>query len=206
MKYLLANSCDNSRTWSAHLRYLSLIYNLEDPLSCLGRDPPTKTEYKEIVNTKITAFYENLLRKSAVANSQMKYLNVSVLGLRGRHHPALASMVTSHEVRLSRPHIKFLTGNYLTYEIKAKQSGGSPRCRVCSTGENESVSHVISTCQGMSTERTKLLSELKILCTQTKNNIKFDEISENQEKLCQFILDPTSLNLSQRTPVRSSPI
>ena len=104
VKYLLSNSCANSRTWSAHLKYLSNIYGLDDPLSCLDRVPPTKSVFKEMINTKITAYHEALLRRSATANSQMKYLNVSVLGLRGRHHPALANMVTSHEVKLSRPH------------------------------------------------------------------------------------------------------
>ena len=73
MKYLLRTSPENSRTWSAHIRYLSKKYGLEDPLSCLGRDPPAKSEYKELVNIKITAYFEKELRMSAEANSQMKF-------------------------------------------------------------------------------------------------------------------------------------
>ena len=65
--------------------------------------------------TKITAFYEDKLRKAATANSLMTYLNVSTLGLRGRHHPALANMKTTNDVRTSRPHLKLLSGNYLTF-------------------------------------------------------------------------------------------
>ena len=57
VKYLLSNSCENSRNWSAQLKYLSKIYGLDDPLSCFDRVPPTKSLYKEIVNTKITAYY-----------------------------------------------------------------------------------------------------------------------------------------------------
>ena len=125
----------------------------------------------------------------------MKYLNVAATGLRGRLHPALCNIVTSHEVKLSRPHIKFLSGNYLTYKVKADQSGGLPHCRICLSGCEESVSHVISSCQGMAEERKRLLLELKQLCNETKNNINIEHISENEEELCQFILDPTSLNL-----------
>ena len=200
VKYLLGNTSENSRTWSAHIRQLSTRYGLEDPLVCLKRDPPTKSSYKELVATKITVYYEKLLRLSASENEMMKYLNVSTIGLRGRHHPALANLVTTHDVRLARPHIKFLAGNYLTYKIKADQSGGSPRCRICQSCPDETVSHVITTCQGMAVERGRLLTELKELCISTKNQIQLDEITTSEEMLCQFILDPTSLNL----PIRVS--
>jgi hypothetical protein len=142
------------------------------------------------VATKITAYYEDLLRKSANGNGLMKYLNVSTTGLRGQHHPALADMKTTHDVRLSRPHLKFLTGNYLTYQIKANQSGASPLCRLCTSGQEESVSHLVSTCPAMAGERGNILSDYEKICNLTKNKISF----------CQFILDPTSLNL----PVRIS--
>ena len=137
---------------------------------------------------------------SAETNSLMTYLNVSTTGLRGRHHPALSNMITTREVRLSRPHIKLLSGNYLTYQIKADQSGGSSRCRICSSGEEESVCHVISTCQGLAEVRNRLLEEFRELCKTTKNRINFDDIIQNEDRLCQFVLDPTSLNL----PIRLS--
>ena len=46
VKYLLKESSDNSRTWAMHVRHLSKMYCLEDPLLCLSRDPPSKSEYK----------------------------------------------------------------------------------------------------------------------------------------------------------------
>ena len=61
------------------------MYGLEDPLVSLGRDHPAKSSYKEHIMTKITAFYEDKLRKAATG--LMTYLNVSTLGLRERHHP-----------------------------------------------------------------------------------------------------------------------
>ena len=39
VKYLLSTSPENSRTWVANLRHISEMYNLEDPLTCLQRDP-----------------------------------------------------------------------------------------------------------------------------------------------------------------------
>ena len=125
-------------------------------------------------------------------------LNVSTSGLRGRHHPALSNLITTHQVKLSRPHLKFLAGNYLTYKIKADQSGGLPHCRICATDCDETISHVISTCTGMTVQRERVLKEIKQLCKLTKNQINFDKLSESENGLCQFILDPTSLNLPMR--------
>ena len=82
--------------------------------------------------------------------------------------------------------------------MKASQSGGSARCRICSSGSNETVCHVISTCQALSVERNELLNEFKKLCSLTKNQINFTDMKESETKLCQFILDPTSLNLGVR--------
>ena len=59
---------------------------------------------------------------------------------------------------------------------------------------------MISVCSGMSTERDRMMTEFRCLAAKTKNNIIFDEIMSNPEQLCQFILDPTSLNL----PIRVS--
>ena len=99
---------------------------MEDPLSCLRRDPPTKSVYKEYVATKITAFYESELRQSASENSCMKYFNVSLTGLRGRAHPAILNVNSVKQVKNMRPHLKLLTGDYLTYEKRSRQSGDPP--------------------------------------------------------------------------------
>ena len=45
-----------------------------------------------------------------------------------------------------------------------------------------------------------MLENFNTLCKETKNEINFEEIVKSDDMLCQFILDPTSLNL----PVRVS--
>ena len=105
VKYLLSMSFYTSQTWSAHLRRISSKYDMWDPLECLYRDPPTKSQYREYVLTKITAYYENELRQEAITNSCMEYLNVGLIGLRGKHHPAIANIVTPMEVQKMRPHL-----------------------------------------------------------------------------------------------------
>ena len=92
IKYILATSYENSNTWAMNMRHIAKMYNLEDPLVCLQKDPPRKSSFKELVITKITAFHENELRQKAKSNTLMQYLNVSLSGLRGRNHPCISNI------------------------------------------------------------------------------------------------------------------
>ena len=95
----------------------------------------------------------------------MGYLNVSVTGLMGGHHPALSCLFTTEQVKLSRCHLKMLCGDYLTYEKKSSQSGGSPHCRVCGdVNTSETISHILTSCCVYNDVREKKLEELERLC------------------------------------------
>ena len=84
---------------------LDMYLNYHLKLKCWIRDN------KELILTKITSFHERDLRKDASQNDMMPYFNVSLLGLRGRLHPAITNVTTSHAVKKMRPHIKMLSGN-----------------------------------------------------------------------------------------------
>ena len=199
VKYLIETSSENSRTWSLHLKHLSGKYGLPDPLQCLRLDAPVKSEYKENILTKISAYYEKSLRENAANNSKMLFLNVSLSGLRGRHHPALAGIITTQEVQKSRIHIKMLAGDYFTYEVKSDQSGGSPHCRCCPTPSPvENLQHILTTCSAYLDIRTRIVKEYELLCSQTKTNVSFQEIYNFNSTFCQFVLDPSSFNLKDR--------
>ena len=158
IKYLLETSSPNSRTWAIHLRFTARKYGLLDPLSYLNMKAPTKESFKELINTKVSVFYENELRTMAAKNSCMTFFNVSLIGLRGRHHPALSNISTTHEVKKAQFHIKMLVGDYLTFEKKASQSGGAPICKSCEDIRNENIIHIVSQCKAYSEigERIKL--------------------------------------------------
>ena len=104
---------------------------MDDPIDLIKKDPPIKTQFSNYVLTKITVFHERQLRNDAYKYSMMRFLNVSVSGLSGRHHPALLNIMTSQDVNKMRPHLKMLCSDLYTYELKAKYNGGSPHCRLC---------------------------------------------------------------------------
>ena len=127
----------------------------------------------------------------------MNYLNVSLTGLRGKAHPALFNIKTAHEAKISRPHLKMLAGDYLTMQIKSTQSGNSPHCQVCTEDipSIETIEHILIHCSAYSEVRARILEELRMVLCQNKH---IQPIIESKENLCQFILDPTSINLSNR--------
>ena len=198
MKYLLSNSDERSRTWASHLKNICCQYGLEDPEILLRRDPPTKSQFSNNVLTRIRSFHENELRMHEDPGQKLQYLNVSLLGLSGRRHPSLSGIFTVTDVRKSRHHIKMLTGDLFTYEKKSEQLGGSPFCRLCSEDKNESVSHILTSCSVYTELRTRILKEFEQLCEKSKSGVNFSEIMQDNTTLCQFVLDPTSMNLSRR--------
>ena len=136
----------------------------------------------------------------------MNYLHVSLTGLRGRHHPALANIITTTQVQKSRIHLKMLTGDYLTYEIRAEQSGGSPHCRCClpssssspSSSPAENLEHILSKCSAYSDVRNRMYIQYKNLCSNSRTKLEFDNVFNNDKLFCQFVLDPSSFNLIER--------
>ena len=98
-------------------------------MKLMYKDAPSKSNFKNNVITRIRAFHEQDLRKNA-DSEKLKYLNTSVLGLSGRHHPALSGIITVNHVKKSRYHIKMLVGDLFTYKMKSEQSGGSAHCRL----------------------------------------------------------------------------
>ena len=100
-----------------------------------------------------------------------------------------------------RPHIKVLTGDYLTYYRKYQESGkGNPTCKICGL-EIESICHILTQCPAYKTIRDRILVEFQEICLVTQNNFNLEAIKTNPETLTQFLLDPTSFNLKIRVHI-----
>ena len=89
-----------------------------------------------------------------------------------------------------------LTGDYMTYQTKASQSGGSPKCRLCCTEELENIEHILSYCIVYEDIRNRIVTEYEQLSL--KIGYPFEMVKSDNRMLCQFILDPTCMNLKSR--------
>ena len=96
-----------------------------------------------------------------------------------------------------------LAGDYLTFERKAKRSGGSPLCRNCeeTPPKNENLKHILIECNLYIKIRERIFLEFENACKQTKSKVEFEDIRKNETSLTQFILDPSSFNLEKRVHI-----
>ena len=111
-------------------------------------------------------------------------------------------MITSHEVRKARIHLKMLAGDFLTYEVKSSHSGGSAHCRVCikvtKVAIIENLEHILTSCVMYDDIRERIYPCYDQELQSSKSKLELSDFSQSNETLCQFLLDPTSLNLKFR--------
>ena len=159
-----------------------------------GKATFTKESWRLLVKTCITAYHERTLREASESNSKMHYLNVKLLGLSGRPHPALHNIFTTQDVRKLRVHLKFLVGDYFhAQRLAHDQPHLSPGCKLC-FAPVESTEHVLVTCSATAECRSRILPELlnTVGTVQPSSHIL---LSPTKGELVQFILDCTSPNL-----------
>lgn len=208
-KYILKMSDDQSMTWAVHVRTLCKMYDLPDPLYLLQQeDAWPKSKWKNWCSTRVRAHHEKLWREKALSNSKMTFLNIQLIGLNGRHHPALFGLHTTRDVERLRPHLKMLSGDYLTYSrIAEDRKSGDPSCRLCRESSShsappETIPHILTECRGTAEVRERILPELLNTLLSAKPNHIYLTCPPSLLKLdltlTQFILDCTSFNLSDQ--------
>ena len=205
VKYILMMTDNTSLTWAAHVRILCQTYHLPDPLALMQGDAWPSERWKTLVKTKITVYHESALRRKALTNWKLSYLNIQVTGLTGRHHPVLSGVFTTHDVCRLRPHIKMLSGDYTCYATLGIERDMDPQCRLCSSfslspAPSEDIQHILTRCRGTAEVRDKLMPE--VLNTVSKH-FSSNKILEHHDHrtMTQFILDCSSLNLSSSTRI-----
>ena len=197
IKYILKMSNTNSTTWSNHLNLLCQKYDLPSPLLLMEKEPAwAKSAWKCLVETKVTVYFENQLRRQSTPamNSKMKFLNVQLNGLSGRPHPAIQNIFTTQDSKKLRLHLKFLTGDFLHAErLALDQKNLSPACKLCSASV-ESTEHVLVTCSALSEVHQRLYPDLINTVASVQPSCKL-LVTHTPAILTQFILDCTSINL-----------
>ena len=174
MKYILMMSDDNSTTWAVHVRLLSQLYGLPDPLIVMQSSPISKTDWKSIILTKVTVYHERELRRKAAGISSLKYFNVQLLGLSGKPHPALLGINDTRQALKFRAHVKLLSGDFPSFEKLSSQQNCGPHCRLCPS-PIESTQHILTECRATADIKQRLLPDLLNLVSQvTPTNGLFD--------------------------------
>ena len=193
--YIMKMAGEKSTTWSFHLRLICQLYALPDPLELMQQPAMSKSAWKTLVTTRVTAYHEAQLRQIALKNSNLTYLNVQLLGLNGRPHPAILNIAETREAFKLRAHLKFLTGDFLSFSpLSTSGESELPRCRLCAASF-ECTQHILTECRCTSNVRDRLFPELLNLLADIQPTCDILVHGIPNSLLTQFILDPTSMNL-----------
>ena len=193
VKYILMMADEKSVTWSVHLRVISSMYGLPDPLQVIQDPPLNKLNWNELVMTRVTIYHEKKWRLKAENNSKMTHFNVRLLGLSGKPHPILCNIKDSRDIPKLRVQLKFLTGDVLSQERLFIDQGIDPKCLLCPSA-CESYTHILSQCRATADVRDRLYPELVNTVQNVEPTCQIGN-SANAESITQFIIDPTSMNL-----------
>ena len=155
-------SGDSSVSWSVHLRILMKMYDLPNPLSLLQGPLWQKEKWKEYYTSKVRAYHEKKLRKKAESNHKLEFLNIKTIGLSGKPHPSVQYLLTPQDVKMARPHLKMLSGDYYCNDYSSREKGGDPNCPLCpkSLGIPETIPHILSECRGTIEPRMRIWPEV----------------------------------------------
>ena len=135
-KYILMMTDNTSVSWAAHVRILCQTYHLPDPLALLQGALWSKEAWKTMVQIKITVHYETNMRRKALSNWKLNFLNFQLSGLTGRIHLILFGIKTTQDAKHARPHIKMLAGDYMCFNTLALERGSDPQCKLCLPGSD----------------------------------------------------------------------
>ena len=165
-----------------------------------------KQSWKDLCTTKVRALHEKNLRSKAAANYKLNFLNVQSIGLCGQTHISLHSLMTTQDLRIVRPHLKMLSGDYLCFQHMWKDRGSDPQCRLCPSSElvPETITHILAVCRGTYEARSKIFPELLNVIADVSPFNKMLLNSEEPDTIAQFILDCTSLNLPNDIRISNS--
>ena len=108
-----------------------------------------------------------------------------------------------------RPHLRMLSGDYPSYSNIAHDRGLEGHCRLCQQISphylpSEDTMHILTRCLATADTRQRLIPDLFNTLSQFAPNHIFLTLTPSHDSLTQFILDCTSLNLSNSARIPSS--
>ena len=200
VKYLLLHAPDNSRTWASHIRSITKMYGLPDPLNLLQNSPPSKSSWKGTCDSLIYSYYEKQLRAKSDRNSRMGRMNVQLLSLHSSH-PLLQNITHPREVQKLKSQLKVLSGDFYTKSVIGERNGTSQHCILCGNeNEIEDDVHVFAPngCPQLADPKERIINEMKETAAKCNPPIA---VSSDGDTFTQFVCEPSSYNLRRENRV-----
>ena len=180
-----------SASWVTHIERILSRYNLPT-IPDLHMSPPTKLQWKRMVNEAVYLAASQEIAKEALSRSTLGLLNP--LFTARTPHNALCHIENPLQVARANTKIRLLVDVYplATVQKRMKQIDGDI-CSLCDLGETEDRLHFLTRCPALSEVRTKYLHRILALIPHTD-----DLDTENLDQfLVGLILDPSHPDVAE---------
>ena len=141
---VMKDSTENS--WCNEVKRILEIYDLPSAYE-LFVNPPSKYEWKAILNSKLNCFVETAWKNDIRDKSSLKYLNPQSVSV-GSSHSCWSSVRDNvHDSKRAELKVKILTGSYILQANRScfNQYAIDPTCKLCKK-EPEDREHFIARC------------------------------------------------------------
>ena len=134
------------KSWFMFVREILHMYNLPSIFQLLS-NPPSKNEWKRVMNTAVNKAVEEGWQQDVKSKSSLKYVNVDSLKVGRTHHIWSTVRNSIYDSRRAQLKSKLLTGTYILQGNRAvfNQFQVNPTCRLCKA-DPETRQHFISEC------------------------------------------------------------
>ena len=192
-KYILTYAPNSAKSWFQQIRELCTQYGLQDPLQLLN-NPPPKEAFKREVKTKITNYWETLLRVEASPLGSLKYFKPELYSLTKAHYMWTSAASNPFECSKATILAKMASGRYRTEMLCRHWSSnkdGYCRAPSCSL-EPGTLKHLLVTCPALDAVRERLYTmwlERTVMFPALHSVIR-DVLCSDENCKTQFILEP----------------
>ena len=182
-----------SHSWFIAVKEIFMKYSLPDPFEMLS-NPPTKLNWKTVVNKHVNGYWEENIKSSARLYSSLSFLNCKNFKC-GKRHPIITTLGNIREVPRVSTKLKLVTGTYILQTNRAtfNQNKVNPTCLLCGL-EDETVSHFLLRCSVLDNVRNPIMDNILSTCKQVYSP------TNTPESFLQLILDCSDLTCFMNTP------
>ena len=180
----------NDKSWFMFVRGILKLYGLPSIFQ-LFSNPPSKTEWKRLLNNAVNITIEAILEQDIENKPSLKYVNTDALKVGKSHHVWSTVRNSVHDSRKAQLKSKLLTGTYILQGNRAafNQYQVNSTCKLCSAAP-ETRQHFISECAFLQTERSSYTN--KLLKNPALNHTHSSQMND-PEFLTQLTLDASAV-------------
>ena len=190
----------SASSWFFKIRELTLLYGLPSPISML-QSPPSKTQFKNIIRSKITDYWEVKLRSEASALLSLRYFNPNYMSLNRPHPLWLTCTSNPYEIHKAVIQARMLSGRYQTEDLSkhwTDNKAGVCQLPGCSGSAVGSIEHLLLFCPALEPTRIKMMKLSYEVAARNEHSyhiISWVLSHPDRTVLAQFLLDCSSLTI-----------